>query len=299
MIGRPSRPEVTRDLARGESAKRELLLLGALTVLCGTVAATVQQPALRVAAALMLELVLPGLALIAFVARRRELGTSGLALCALGASLAVAALGSLALNLIPGKTGRVEWAILLVFITLLALGAAARWPLSEPDEAGLCADRDRRQGRRDPFYLRWARALEASALAVLNVALGVLAIGLVIAAIAVAGHAAGRSPGFTELSALPSPAVGGTALAVLVASHEHRPASFVVVVREDGRVRNETPIELSPLQSWQVTVPLRRSGTRAVRVEVKRADSDRAYLQTVYYPPAGPTAQTDHARRTR
>jgi hypothetical protein len=82
-------------------------------------------PPVRVTAGLLLVLVLPGYALTAALLPRRSLGRPELALCVLGLSLAVAALGGLLLNF-AGHLSRPAWDILLTAVTVGGCAIAGR-----------------------------------------------------------------------------------------------------------------------------------------------------------------------------
>jgi Protein of unknown function (DUF1616) len=82
-------------------------------------------PPVTVTAGLLLVLVLPGYALTAALLPRRSLGRPELALCVLGLSLAVAALGGLLLNF-AGHLGRPAWDILLTAVTVGCCAIAGR-----------------------------------------------------------------------------------------------------------------------------------------------------------------------------
>jgi len=82
-------------------------------------------PPVRVSAGLLLVLVLPGYALTAALLPRRSLGRPELALCVLGLSLAVAALGGLLLNF-AGHLSRPSWDSLLSVVTVGCCAIAGR-----------------------------------------------------------------------------------------------------------------------------------------------------------------------------
>lgn len=184
--GRPSAPRLGSDW--------DLLLVAALAILCGAVASLVDLAAPRVVAGLALELVLPGYALNALARPRMRLDGAQLLLGTLGASLAVSAVGGLALDVLPGHMGRIPWATMLTVVTVGAAAAARTWPprrLQEysdaPPPQQPPPERGSRRGR-----------LPAEC------GLGALALLTAAAAVAIAAGAADRTPGFAELSTLPS-----------------------------------------------------------------------------------------------
>jgi hypothetical protein len=106
----------------------DLQVTAAAAVVCALALLAPLAP-VRVTAGLLLVLVLPGYALTAALLPRRSLGRPELALCALGLSLAVAALGGLLLNF-AGHLSRPAWDILLVAVTVGGCAIARRRGLS-------------------------------------------------------------------------------------------------------------------------------------------------------------------------
>jgi len=102
----------------------DLQVTAGAAVLCALVLLVPAAP-VRVTAGLLLVLVLPGYALTAALLPRRSLGRPELALCALGLSLAVAALGGLLLN-VAGHLSRPAWDILLTAVTIACCAIAGR-----------------------------------------------------------------------------------------------------------------------------------------------------------------------------
>ena len=102
----------------------DLQVTAGAAVVCALVLLVPVAP-VRVAGGLLLVLVLPGYALTAALLPRRSLGRPELALCALGLSLAVAALGGLLLN-VAGHLSRPAWDILLTAVTIACCAIAGR-----------------------------------------------------------------------------------------------------------------------------------------------------------------------------
>ena len=102
----------------------DLQVTAGAAVVCALVLLVPVAP-VRVTAGLPLVLVLPGYALTAALLPRRSLGRPELALCALGLSLAVAALGGLLLN-VAGHLSRPVWDILLTAVTIACCAIAGR-----------------------------------------------------------------------------------------------------------------------------------------------------------------------------
>jgi hypothetical protein len=102
----------------------DLQVTASATVVCA-LALLAPLPPVRVSAGLLLVLVLPGYALTAALLPRRSLGRPELALCVLGLSLAVAALGGLLLNF-AGHLSRPSWDSLLSVVTVGCCAIAGR-----------------------------------------------------------------------------------------------------------------------------------------------------------------------------
>jgi len=266
------------ERARGALATRlpggaDARFVLALTVLCGVLGAVAPPGPARVAAGLLLCLALPGYALSALAFARRGIARAELLLCTLGGSLVVAALGGLLLDAAPGHMGRGAWAILLSFVTVLALAGAAL------DGSGPTPARPEPAVDERPRRAAW-RPLA-------DVCLGALALGLALAAVAVARHGADRAAGFSELSALPVSSSAVPRMLIRVKSHEHSAVGLRVTLSEDARRLSTTYRTLLPGEEWKLVSRPLRAGARRAIVRVYRAAEPRAFLHTVYYLPAG------------
>jgi Protein of unknown function (DUF1616) len=215
--------------------KAGLLAAGTLAT-----AAATQVPWLRVAAGLLLVLVLPGYSLVALLpdGMGRPSGFSPLlwrVIWTSGLSLVVAVLGGLLLNLIPAGLTRDTWTLMLTAVTLAASGAAA-WPWSRAPVPGQTGSRARRPVPR-------------------------AALGYAVAALAVAGTATGlavasagweHSPGFAQLWLVPVP---GGAINLGVRNQYADTETFRLTLRRGEHVISDWDLSLGPGQDWRRTVP--------------------------------------------
>ncbi len=285
MSAQAPAPHAHTPLGLRLSSNRDLVAVSVLALICAAVSATVDLPAVRIPAGLILELALPGYALGALVFARRSLSGAERVLVTVGASLAVTALGGLALDALPGHMGRTGWAVLLGALTLIAALAAVIRPAGIGEGASdLTAGERPGETGEDWLFARWAHAFIRGTQAIANVALALVALALAVAALAVARHAADRAPGFTELSALPSTSGQTQRLAIAVRSHEPHAITFNLAVSEDGRLAGSAHILLRPGELYRrLTGPLGRS-TRRVAVVLSYDGSSTPYLHTLYYP---------------
>lgn len=293
-------------LAQRLGARVDLLAVAVLAVLCGALAGLVGTPALRVPAALALVLVLPGYALGALVFAGHTRDAAQAALGALGGSLVVSALGGLLLDGLPGHMGRAEWATLLMALTVAAAAAAhlregrAAVPARDEDSAATPregSDDARREGnapergedsappppRAGGGTRRWA----ARARLYVNLAACVLSLCVATAAVLIARHSANRYAGFTALSARPQQTPAGTALLIQISSHEHRAASFSLVLERENRRLRTLSVRLRAGGERRLSFGPIAAGSGSVTAKLFRAGARTPYLHTVYYPPGG------------
>jgi uncharacterized membrane protein len=274
---RPVFPD--RSLRPRRLMARGLLAVALLAIVCAYLAARVDAPTPRIAAALVLELALPGYAITVLVFARRRLDTAELALSVLGTSLVVSALGGLLLDVLPGHMSRQTWALMLMLVTLCAALAAviSSSSGSDPALARIPSDTQATEPAQD-----WKTGRTRIGV---NLVLGVLTLALAAGALGLTLHSADRHVGFTELSALPASHGGRPRMLVRVRSHELHTIPFTIEIREDQRKPVISHITLGPGQEWRIlTTPVPLT-TRTVRAEVFRLGSPVAFLRTVYYLP--------------
>jgi hypothetical protein len=260
-------PPRRRDLRL--AGQIHVLLVLALTVLCGVLAASAPDGAARVASGLVLGLALPGYALSALVFGRERLTGAELLLCTLGTSLIVSALGGLLLDALPGHMGRAAWAMLLSLVTVLAALAAVLRPLERD------APRARAASRRGRGCLRRT---------ILNACVATLALAGAVVAVAVARHAADRAPAFSELSVLPVSSGGDPRMLIRVNSHEHHAVSLRLTISEDGRRVSTTYRTLLPGEEWRLLTRHVHRRTHRLVVRLYRKSIAAPFLHTIYYP---------------
>jgi uncharacterized membrane protein len=104
---------------------RDLRVVAALAPLCGLIAVLLPVEVLSLLFLLPLAFFLPGYALTAAVFARQPLELPQRVLLSVGLSLSVLALGTIALNYVPGGLGAVSWTLLLVLIVLASCRSAA------------------------------------------------------------------------------------------------------------------------------------------------------------------------------
>jgi uncharacterized membrane protein len=194
--------------------------------------------AARVVAALPLVLVLPGYALTLALFPGRALGWAERALFSLGLSLAVVALGGLALHLTPWGLRPATWAVLLVAITLAA-GAVG---LVRRRAAAPAADPARPAGG-----LTVAQAtLFALAAVVLSGAL----------ALTVRGAQEQETVGFTQVWMVEASPTNQARVRLGVSNREPSPTQFRLQLVVEGQARQTWTLQLAPDQTWETAVDL-------------------------------------------
>jgi hypothetical protein len=197
----------------------------------------------RVIVALPLVLVLPGLALSAAVFPERSLGTAERVATSLGVSLAVTALGGIALNWTPWGLQSGSWALLLGGVTLTA--------------SVLALLRRRRRSFGAAGRLSGRPDIRQSLL------LG-LALILAAGAVALARHGAAQQDvaGFTQLWILPSEQLDQRTVRLGLRSAEIQDSTYRLRVLVGHRVVREwRSIPLAPGQQWETTTVLPREDT--------------------------------------
>jgi hypothetical protein len=257
--------------------RRDLPVVAGLTVLAGVIAASGADQPVRVVAAVLLEFLLTGYALMVLVRTRVALSHSECALLMLAMSLVVAALGGLVLDVLPGHMGRVEWSALFVLVSVASVAAAAI--IERRRARSHDADETVRGPRRRATGLPSLRTL-------LNTTLALFALGLAVAAVAIAQHAAARTPGFLALSAIPASNAHDPALRIQLSSHEPAAVPLRIVIREDGTLVLRRELRLAAGAEYRMSSRAVRPSTARVTVGVYRAGQTSAALRTIFYPPA-------------
>jgi len=228
-----------------------ILLLVALvfgSLIPGVVATAVQS--FRVAFALVLVLVLPGFAITVLFPRRTLSLAEGLTI-GLGTSLAIAALGGVALNWMPGGIRASGWLVMLGSSVLLCTAYIRRKRPAQLSE-WVAELKPRRQGSLRSGLLFGFAAL------------------LVTAALLVARYGAIHQPvdGFTEFWALPSDRAGVPSVHLGIQSDEKIAEHYRLELRYgDVVIRVFPDIQLEPGQSWETDVTLPSSSINNVSIE--------------------------------
>lgn len=211
-------------------------------------------PALRAALAGPLVFVLPGYALCMALLPRRAPGRSELLIISVGLSLAVCALGGLALTLTPWGLGAETWAALLCSITLGAsIVAVLRREAVNPP---IAAEASRAPLSIRPFVLVGVSVVVASA------------------SLWVARMPPPELPSqaYSVLWAIPAPDEPG-AIRVGVNSGEAETQGFEVRIVAGAQQLAKFPIQLAPAGVWEKQVPLVGVGEPLVEVQLYRADA--------------------------
>jgi uncharacterized membrane protein len=217
---------------------------------------------LQVLIALPLVLVLPGYAISAAIFLKHRLGVPERLLFSVGLSLAVAALGGLALNITPWGLSAGSWAVLLGSVTLGAsVVALAR--------------------RRERLWVSTGHSrvgLRAYEVLLLGLAALVVVVGLRLARTPVPSQG---FQGYTFLWILPANENAHDAVRLGVSSNEFAATSYRLQVKVNDAILREWPvIELAPGEQWEATVVLPAAQAQDERVEALLYRSDAP--DTVY-----------------
>ena len=212
-------------------------------VACALVVALVPWEIVRLVAALPLALFLPGYAVIAAAFGPHDLALPQRVTLSVATSLMVLALGAFVLNVFPFGLETASWAVLLPLVVIAACrGAAIR---REPPAQGK---------RRAPALPRPAAG---------GIALGVVALVIAVAALAIAQKPlpADDAAGFTALWMLPTDS-SEEAVAVGVVSNRQNPASYRLKVSLGKDQSKSFRVRLDPGEErvYEVDVPPRASG---------------------------------------
>lgn len=242
-----------------------ILALALAEALIGALALALGGSAARVAAALPLVLLLPGLALTFAAFPRRALGPAERLLLGLGLSLAVAALGGLALNLTPWGLRIGSWATLLGGVTVVATAIGlARRRVRQPGWAAAAPAR-----RGGGMTLPQATLLALAAL-VLSGSL----------AITVRGAQEQETVGFTQLWMVPDQAGNPATVRIGVSNREPATTPFRLQLVVEGDPRRTWTLRLANDETWEqaVDLPADLAPTDDVEAVLYRGDApDQVY----------------------
>ncbi len=247
------------------TSEKTLHIVAAIGVAAAVVLLVATSPLVRAIVGLPLVLWLPGYAITAALFPRRALDVPERVAFSVGLSLAVVALGGLALNWTPWGLRAETWAVLLGATTCLA---------------GLIA-----LARRKPGPLTLPRLAHLG----LN---GRQAVWIGLAAIVVAvalGLAHTPSPqqnaqGYAVLWILPFDAGAPTVVRLGVDSMEPVSTRYRLEVKVDGRVVREwSSIALAPAEKWEESVDLSAEaiGAQTVEAALYRLDDPRSVYRRV------------------
>lgn len=211
------------------------------TAICGGVAVTLgllgwAGAGATIALGLPLALLLPGYALSAATLPGSSLGPVERLLFSAGLSLALAALGGLALNLTPAGLGANSWALLLGGLTLAAAEVALRRTAAGPTTPPPA-----------PPYRQIALLGLAALLAAVSLGM------------AVVGEARPGAASFTQLWLLPSTDARpetGRGVRLGIASREATSTDYLLTLTVDGEQVYDAEITLLPGARWEATAIL-------------------------------------------
>jgi hypothetical protein len=236
---------------------RDLKWICVAAIVAALVAVVVPWEVVRLPAALLLAIFLPGYAITAAAFGSQRLDPQRLAMLTLLCGLSLLCLGGLVLNYLPGGLRTVTWTLLLVVVILAAArGAAVR--RRKPDRPGAGWTRPRLRGA-DVACLVLAVAAAAGALIFASTPLP-----------------ASKAVGYTALWMLPAEDAPGAALEVGVISSEQGPRRYRLEVRvgEKGKP-TRYHLALDPDQERVFEVPLEIPPGKKARVVASLYDSER------------------------
>ncbi|MFN8216571.1 MAG: DUF1616 domain-containing protein [Solirubrobacterales bacterium] len=246
---------------------RDLVLAALAAPLCAVLALVLPLAGLSLIFALPLCLLLPGYAISAAAFARRPLGWPRMVALSLALSLAVLALGSLALNYLGGLHPG-TWAALLV---LIVLGCCR-----------LAAIRRPQPGR--PTRLRLQRP-PALRLALYGTALAVAAAAVTVAFIPLPGK---NAIGHTDLWISTGAAGGDSVVRVGVRSQEQHAASYFLRVRvgtEEKPVIRLFDLVPGEERTIRVDLPTPAATTATTASLFRQSDPERVYRRVYTWVP--------------
>ncbi|GEM_PF-3105133 len=225
--------------------------------------------ALDVIAALLLVLVLPGVALVTAVdpSSARLEGAHRWFWCALS-SIGISIAGGLFLNLAGGLT-RLSWCLFLGTVAIAA--SAAAWVrtarITSPQPPGVAGAGRRAVSPRSAVLLACAALLVAGALGLSQVS-----------------SSRSASEHFVQLWMIPRPFDAGafaTRVQLGIRNDEGRPATFLVVVTRSGKALRTWRVHLAEGRSWTQAVP--RSSRDELAGTVSLATDPTQALASVHF----------------
>lgn len=247
--------------------------IATLAIAAALLAAEIASPTVvRVSSAILLLLVLPGLALTRVLFPERRLGAPETVLLSVALSIALAVVGALVLHATPFDLTRGSWAVLLAGVTVLAALVAQ---VRAQRDLRLDTSFERVTKRRDPI----PAAPRIRRQWLINGALLGLALGVGISAISLA-----RTPlpakgieGYTALWLLPGD-TGRRTFEVGVQSSELETTRYRLVVRVAGTRVPPYRFELGTGGRWKARLRVERGFSGTVRALLYRASApDKVY----------------------
>jgi hypothetical protein len=251
----------------------DLVRTALLSLGCGLVVEIVHSSAIRLIAAILLLLILPGYSLCAAIFARHRLGLPFVVLLSLGLSLSSVALGSILVDQMPFGLRSRSWTLFTLLLVCAACAVAA--------------------GRR-------ATSQSLVSLPRTRIRLQDVVLFLAAALIAAGAVGFGRTPlpankvqGYTALWLLPPKSRSGAALRVGVQSGELQEETYRLVVRQGPHLLYiRRSLTLRPGDSW--TAPIAMSSAPAdrpvaVTARLYRSQSPKSVYRTVrlWFKPKG------------
>jgi uncharacterized membrane protein len=224
---------------------------------------------IRVAAGLILGLVLPGLVITRAVSARARIEGAEQLLLVPGISIAVAVIAGLVMNAARIHLTAVNWAVALGLVTTVGVVVIAMF---EDGEVGRKPRGGRGRSQRAEFAREVRPPVVASAAMLAVAAMSV--VGALV--IGVLGQR-DRGPGFTELWAVPGP-TSASAVRLGVRSRERHEVRYRLRVSIDGRVVRSQRITLRPGQTWRSTQSVTKAGEQ-VHVALLKSTRGPVYRQ--------------------
>ena len=238
-------------------------------------------PILRAVLGTYLVLVGPGLAFTTALLPAKQLGTAEHVLTTVAASIALAVIGGLILDVTPWGLQPISWQVVLGGVTVVASLAALLRLHSLGERSG---------GMRPGGNMQ----IPTLRLALPIVAMALLALAVYVARVPAPAE---RYQGYTTLWLAPESGQAGTQTGARlgVQSGEFEPTSYRLEVLVNGQLANAWPdLRLEPNQAWQVQLVLPDPGRAALEVEARlyRTDAPQLVYRQVRLG-VGKTGRTD------
>jgi hypothetical protein len=238
---------------------RDLKWVCVAAVVAALVASLIPWEVVRLPAALLLAVFLPGYAITAAAFGSQRLDPQRLAMLTLLCGLSLLCLGGIVLNYLPGGLRTVTWALLLVLVILATARAAAL-----------------RRGKPDGRPSGWTRPR----LRGIDIACVILAAIVATAALlfAYTPLPASKAVGYTALWRLPAKDVAEPAMEIGVISAEQEPQRYRLEVRVgDGGPPTRYHLALDPDQERVFEVPIETPAGEKTHVVASLYDSERPH----------------------